>query len=591
MKASPPAARLLGALLLTVQAVSGGVSPGELDGDFAPHPNNNMSGILTQPDERMILLGNFSNVTGVSKNFLARLDPAGVLDTGFTASSAGGNGFTNPGVFCGAVQTDGRIVVAGLFAFVNGVARSFVGRVLPNGALDTGYTASCGDQVRGLVMQPDGRVVLVGYFTSVNNVARNRVARLHTDGTLDNSFNPDANGITRTVALQADGKLIIGGNFTTVGGTARNRVARLNADGTVDLSFNPGADGNVYCVAVQADGKIIIGGTFANAGGAARSNIARFHANGTLDTAFNPGASANLRSSTVQADGKIIIAGEFTTVAGTPRTRVARLLPTGALDTTLLSSANDTITGVTLQPDGMICLSGEFSNVGGVFRDNLARLYNDSADQELNVVSPTRVEWLRGGSSPEAFYVTLEISTIPGVWSAPLAGVRMDGGWLFTGLSLTGSGTLRARARIAGGYNNGSAGLVETTAAYSVQTPLQTWRQTHFGTPDNAGIAADNADADQDGVENLAEFAFGLHPRQPDAALLPAWQLSDDDYMLNFTSPAGVSGVTYIAERSSSMAPGSWTPLTNFAAPPAHLYFTPAEDGLRRFLRVRVISP
>ena len=44
-------------------------------------------------------------------------------------------------------------------------------------------------------------------------------------------------------------------------------------------------------------------------------------------------------------------------------------------------------------------------------------------------------------------------------------GTRIAGGWELIGLSLPASGHIRARARIIGGYSNGSSGLVETIAA------------------------------------------------------------------------------------------------------------------------------
>ncbi|MFN7563081.1 MAG: M6 family metalloprotease domain-containing protein [Prosthecobacter sp.] len=42
--------------------------------------------------------------------------------------------------------------------------------------------------------------------------------------------------------------------------------------------------------------------------------------------------------------------------------------------------------------------------------------------------------------------------------------------------------------------------------------PITTWRQTHFGTTANTGNAADDADADGDGVLNLLEFATNGDP-------------------------------------------------------------------------------
>ena len=119
---------------------------------------------------------------------------------------------------------------------------------------------------------------------------------------------------------------------------------------------------------------------------------------------------------------------------------------------------------------------------------------------------------------------------------------------------------------------------------------LEAWRFANFGTDQSTGPAADNADAEKDGLENLVEFAFGLNPNAPDSAALPQWQISDDDYTLTFTRPAGVSGITYVGEYSTSLSPGSWTAANNFSTPPAYTFIAPAVTQ-RLFLRVRVTVP
>ena len=88
----------------------------------------------------------------------------------------------------------------------------------------------------------------------------------------------------------------------------------------------------------------------------------------------------------------------------------------------------------------------------------------------------------------------------------------------------------------------------------------------------------------------MLEFAFARHPNVPAAALLPEWQQYDDDYSLAFTRPAGVSGITYVGEYSTSLAPGSWTAANNFSTPPAYTFIAPAV-AQRLYLRVRVTVP
>ncbi|MGV3658705.1 MAG: choice-of-anchor D domain-containing protein [Prosthecobacter sp.] len=51
-----------------------------------------------------------------------------------------------------------------------------------------------------------------------------------------------------------------------------------------------------------------------------------------------------------------------------------------------------------------------------------------------------------------------------------------------------------------------------TGTGLAPSTPQQSWRQAYFGSSANAGAAADNYDADGDGVVNLLEFAFGTNP-------------------------------------------------------------------------------
>ena len=253
---------------------------------------------------------------------------------------------------------------------------------------------------------------------STSVVARNYIARLNSDGTLDAGFNPSANGSVYTAAVQSDGKVIIGGQFSTMGGTTRNYIARVNSNGTLDSGFNPNLNDVLKSLAIQTDGKVIIGGSFTTVGAVVRNFIARVNTDGTLDTAFNPNASSLVFSTAIQADGQIIIGGDFTTI-------------------------------------------------GGAASGRIARLQNNAATQSLTIPNASRLQWLRGGASPETAQVTFELSIDGGnTWAMLGAGSRSQlvTGWELTGLNLPGSGQIRARARISGGYYNSSSGLVEAAA-------------------------------------------------------------------------------------------------------------------------------
>ncbi len=106
----------------------------------------------------------------------------------------------------------------------------------------------------------------------------------------------------------------------------------------------------------------------------------------------------------------------------------------------------------------------------------------------------------------------------------------------------------------------------------------------------NAGNAADSADPDKDTVANLMEYAFGMNPMLADAGQLPMWEVTDSGLRLQFNRPASVSGVSYAAESSQTMAPESWVSIANSAADPGFDFFAPMNSSTQ-FLRLRVSVP
>lgn len=181
------------------------------------------------------------------------------------------------------LQPDGKIVIGGQFTMVGGVARNRVARLNPDGTLDGGFSDPDANGIVNYVeAQADGRILIGGRFTQVVGVARGYVARLNADGTLDAGFDPNVevadpvNDRISCIAVQPNGAIVIGGTFIRVGGAARNNVARLDASGNLDTGFDPNIAGD-GCgdIAVQSDGMIVYGGDVTTVGGVARNNIAR----------------------------------------------------------------------------------------------------------------------------------------------------------------------------------------------------------------------------------------------------------------------------------------------------------------------------
>src|SRR2546429_5094236 len=90
-----------------------------------------------------------------------------------------------------------------------------------------------GSAITQLTLQPDGRILIAGVFAGVNGQPRNRLARLNADGSLDTSFFPTlpTNGWVGSMAVQNEGKILVDVR------TGHGAITRLNPDGTIDTSF------------------------------------------------------------------------------------------------------------------------------------------------------------------------------------------------------------------------------------------------------------------------------------------------------------------------------------------------------------------
>jgi len=102
--------------------------------------------------------------------------------------------------------------------------------------------------------------------------------------------------------------------------------------------------------------------------------------------------------------------------------------------------------------------------------------------------------------------------------------------------------------------------------------PIAAWRSQHF-TADEiaAGLAADAADADGDGLTNLTEYTLGTDPRAFTPAPLVLTRASDNSFRLTFTarraSGAGYERLTrkYSVEGSADpVNPAAWQSLPGY---------------------------
>ena len=342
-------------------------------------------GIALQEDGKIVVVGHSFNAGEQSCFTVLRYNADGSLDKGFADS---GNATTcvakNSSADSLAVQSDGKIVVAGN-SFIDGGNNDFaVVRYNTNGTLDTSFnetgkaTADFGahDFGQSVAVYGDGRIVVAGYTTkSYESKKECALACFKANGSLDTSFNGtgkvitnfggDGNAEGRSVTVQTDGKIVVVG-YATAGSTEKFALARYNADGTLDTSFggsgrvmtDVGISGsNATGVALQKDGKIVVAGyAVKNSGTGYDFACVRYNTDGKVDQSFGDGGKVmtsvgqgdgKANAVAVQSDGKIIVAGSA--YVGDSEFAVVRYDASGKLDTSF-NAAGSVLTTVGSKP-------------------------------------------------------------------------------------------------------------------------------------------------------------------------------------------------------------------------------------------------
>ena len=350
--------------------------------------NGSIRKAIPQPDGKVIVAGPFSYIGQTQRAGIARLNSDGTLDQTFDSGS-GANGSIDHL----ALQSDGKILIGGVFTSVSGTARAGIARLNANGTLDSTFDPGTGadGEVFRMLVDANNKVVLGGNFGSFNSVARYGLVRLNLDGTVDLAFDaaknftavgPPGPGAIRRVldfAFYPDGQLIVIGIFNAGGKFSPVRVA---VDGTVDQSFVVQAISNKL-VAAQPDGRVLIGDGMAyNRNG----SLVRANADGQQDITFQ--AFVTPRALRLQADGRILVIDQ---------NEFRRLLYNGSVDPTFTSpqlgsgrpATFPMFAGVEPQDDGRILIYGSFNSVNGIPRVGVARLLQDGSVDPTFVPEPS----------------------------------------------------------------------------------------------------------------------------------------------------------------------------------------------------------
>ena len=345
----------------------------------------------------------FTCLIATTAGFLAAATP-GDLDLSFSSTGIAVVDFGDDDGQDIALQTDGKIVIAGTALVTLDDDWALV-RLLTNGNIDTGFgtaglvttdVSGPGDYGRAVAVQTDGKIVVAGRTWDAASGSDFTVARYTTTGVLDSTFAADASGIVIAdvdnndnalgIAIQNDGKIVVVGS-TWGEFTQDFAVLRFTDTGVLDSSFG---DGGVVlteihsgsdianAVAIQNDGKIVVVGQACMDAACAHMDfaLARYETNGDLDPTFDSDGiltqaikpwDEGAYAVALQDDDKIVAVG-YTCLSedcANSNFAVVRFLSNGAIDPGFVSSAFTDINGsgekayaVAISPNGSVVVTG-----------------------------------------------------------------------------------------------------------------------------------------------------------------------------------------------------------------------------------------
>ena len=644
-------------LAAIVSSPTARAAPGSLDVTFAGGKVTTAIGsgtdagksVAQQYDGKVVVAGysyNGNDSDFAVARFLANGQPDPAFAGGHVTTDLGSDNDKGCGV---AVQSDGRIVVAGYTGSGDGVDFAVV-RYNPTGTLDTTFGGTgkvitdvrgSGDFGAGVALQIDGKILVAGcaYNGSNDDFA---VVRYNVNGSLDTSFGfngkltddfGDTGDYAYSIAVQSDGKIVLAGESLR-GDNYDFAVARYSSSGTSDSSFGSGgrvftgigdSDDAAKGVATQSDGGIVAAGySYSNDG--ADFAVVRYTATGLLDAGFSGDGKATTTIGSgpdsgngvvVQADGKIIVAGEMWN-GNNWDFALLRYRADGAVDTgfgtsgkviTAIGTGSDRGMGIALQSDGSILVAG--STVSGSNMDfAVARYDGDPVAPSLSVSPVTNITatgaTLHGFVNPNGNNTTarFQFGRTTSYGSSDNVSLSPDNGTapqsvtgILTGLT---PGSLY-HFRLTANSNAGTAITSDytfTTAGIQ-NTPLESWRLQYFGITANSGNAANDADPDRDTIPNLLEWACHLNPTLSSTLITT---LAANGANLEFTYTRSLaalnSGTTFSVEWSDTPDTGPWqntgvsqTGSTNDGIVEVVKSTLPAGIAGSRFVRLRVAAP
>jgi len=276
-------------------------------------------------------------------------------------------------IYALAVMSNGDLVAAGSFSWIDGVYANYVARW--NGIAWQPMASGIGGTVLALASLPGGELVAGGSFRAASGAAGNYIVRWN-----GSAWKPMKQGLVqtignaggvRTISVASDGQIVAAGKFNFPTSSPILNVAKWNGTDWVA----PGKIGTyseydwVYASLPEPDGSIVFGGYFAGADGKPMSSITRWHS--PVWSGLGSASVSDITACLILHDGALIAAGTFLDSSGAASDYLARW--EGGVWVRLSSSYIGPCFALAELGNGDVVAAGYLTSAGGIPVNRIAR--------------------------------------------------------------------------------------------------------------------------------------------------------------------------------------------------------------------------
>ena len=306
--------------------------------NFSPGSTDTVHAMAVAPGGTIYLAGQTVPAGGVGSFAVAAVDESGAAVTGFAAAGEATVHFgSNASAYAVAVQSNGRVVVAGASGTSVALARLTTAGVLDKSFDRTGTAVTSvrgvGDAADSIAIAKNNAIVVGGYSASSSTSSDFLVIRYTAAGKVDKSFGRgpvitslgQPSAVTQ-VAIDSAGDVVASGKTVASltgfsGGDTNLAVARYNSKGAADATFGTAGHTIVDLGAINSGSTVPNGLSLFDTSGQgslllAGNDIDLFgDANGSTGEAALIGSAADLSTAVTTVTPKAAVGGKKISVA------------------------------------------------------------------------------------------------------------------------------------------------------------------------------------------------------------------------------------------------------------------------------------